>query len=476
MSSIATNGTNGSATGRRVVVIGLDCAAPELVFDAWRHDLPTIDSLMSRGCFARLESTIPAITVPAWSAMMTGRDPGQLGFYGFRNRRDHTYDGMVMANAKSVTTPRLWSVLSDAGMKVGAIGVPQTYPVQPVNGHMVSCFLTPNARSQYTWPAELRDDISEWIDGDEFLVDVPNFRSDDKDRILADIYRMADQHFTVCEQLVERERYDFFMTVDMGVDRIHHAFWKYMDPKHPKHEPGNRFQSAIHDYYVHIDGRIARLLERIGEDAVVFVVSDHGAKAMMGGICVNEWLIEKGWLTLKEQPSEPTPLERCQIDWSKTKAWGEGGYYSRVFLNVEGREPEGIIDPDDYERERKTLAEALGTITDPDGVEIGVDAYRPEDVYAEVTNVAPDLIVYFGGLDWRAVGSVGLGSTWTFENDTGPDDANHAQHGIFILHDPANPAGGTRMDDLAVYDVAPTILTMLGQPVPEGIRGKVIAR
>jgi predicted AlkP superfamily phosphohydrolase/phosphomutase len=207
----------------------------------------------------------------------------------------------------------------------------------------------------------------------------------------------------------------------------------------------------------------------------VFVVSDHGAKAMMGGVCINEWLIERGWLALKERPSRPTPLERCEIDWSRTRAWGEGGYYGRVFLNVKGREPQGVIEPDEYERERKALAEELGAITDPDGAEIGVDAYRPEDVYAEVTNVAPDLIVYFGDLDWRSVGSVGVGSVWTFENDTGPDDANHAQHGIFILHDPAKPGGGERLDDLRVYDVAPTILTMLGQPVPEGTRGKVIA-
>ncbi|MCI3949421.1 MAG: type phosphodiesterase/nucleotide pyrophosphatase, partial [Acidimicrobiales bacterium] len=147
---------DGAGAGRRrVLVVGLDCAAPELVFGEWRDELPTLGRLMREGAWGRLESTIPAITVPAWSAMMTGRDPGQLGFYGFRNRTDHSYDGLAVANARSVREPRLWHVLSDAGLRVAAIGVPQTYPVAPINGHMVSCFLTPNARSEFTHPPEL---------------------------------------------------------------------------------------------------------------------------------------------------------------------------------------------------------------------------------------------------------------------------------------------------------------------------------
>ena len=459
--------------GRRMLVIGLDCAAPELVFDAWRDDLPTLNRLISRGAYGKLESTIPAITVPAWSCMMTGRDPGQLGFYGFRNRADYSYERMTIANARAVTHPRVWNLLSDAGKRVATIGVPQTYPVQPVNGQMVSCFLTPSAKSQYTYPPELKEQIAGWIDG-EFLVDVPNFRSENKDQILSDIYRMAEQHFTVCKRLLERERYDYFMTVDMGVDRIHHAFWKYMDPEHPKHEPGNRFQQAIHDYYVFIDGQIAQLLERVDDGTVVLVVSDHGGKAMVGGLCINEWLMREGYLTLKQQPSQIVPLEKCEIDWSKTRAWGAGGYYGRLFMNVKGREPNGVIAPEDYERERTTLINKLAAIIDPDGRNIGTVAFKPEDVYREINNIPPDLVIYFGNLDWRSVGSVGHNAVWTFENDTGPDDANHAQYGIFILYDPRNPGGGKRLDGLKIYDVAPTVLTMLDQPVPEGIRGHAI--
>ena len=261
------------SSGRRMVVIGLDCATPELVFDLWRDDLPTLRRLMDDGAWGRMNSTIPAITVPAWASMTTGRDPGELGFYGFRNRADHSYDRMTIANANALSYPRIWDALSERGSRVGVLGVPQTFPVHPVNGEMVSCFLTPSAKSEYTYPHELRDDIASWLD-DEFLVDVPNFRSDDKDRILSDIYRLADQHFDVAEHLLDREAHDFFMMVDMGVDRIHHAFWKYMATDHPKHEPNHRFASAIHDYYVHVDDRIGRIIRRLDDDTIVVVVSD----------------------------------------------------------------------------------------------------------------------------------------------------------------------------------------------------------
>jgi predicted AlkP superfamily phosphohydrolase/phosphomutase len=167
-------------------------------------------------------------------------------------------------------------------------------------------------------------------------------------------------------------------------------------------------------------------------------------------------------------------MEKCEIDWSKTQAWGAGGYYGRLFMNVKGREPNGVIPPEDYERERATLMNKLAAITDPEGRNIGTVAFKPEEIYAEINNVPPDLIIYFGNLDWRSVGSVGLKTVWTFENDTGPDDANHAQHGIFILYDPHNPGGGKQLAGLKIYDVAPTLLKMLDQPVPEGIRGKVI--
>lgn len=462
------------ASNRRLLVIGLDCAAPELIFEAWRADLPALNHLMRRGVSARMESCIPAITVPAWSCMMSSHDPGQLGVYGFRNRADHSYSNMTVATSRAITAPRLWDILGAAGKRVGVIGVPQTYPVSPVNGELVSCFLTPSARSQYTYPPTLKDEIATWIDG-ELLMDVPNFRSEDKAAILRDIYRMSGQHFEICKRLLARQRYDFFMTVDMGVDRIHHGFWKEMDPRHPKYTPGSPFANAIHEYYRYVDQQIADLLELVEDDTIVLVISDHGGKPMQGGVCLNEWLIQEGYLVLHEYPSTPLPVERCRVDWSRTLAWGSGGYYGRLFLNVQRREPEGVVAPGDYAGLRDEIAGKLEALPDHNGQPMGTRAFKPDTIYRQANNIAPDLLVYFGDLDWRSVGSVGSGTIYTFENDTGPDDANHAQYGIFILYDPCHPGGGRYLDPISIYDIAPTLLHLLGQPIPSAMIGKVHA-
>ncbi|GAC1541680.1 MAG: alkaline phosphatase family protein [Herpetosiphon sp.] len=455
-----------------LLVIGLDCAAPELLFERWRDELPTLDRLMRQGVYGRLESCIPAITVPAWACMMSSRDPGQLGVYGFRNRADHSYNNMTTANARSIKVPRLWDLVGSVGKRVGVIGVPQTYPVAPVNGELVSCFLTPSAKSQYTYPPDLKLEIASWIDG-EFLMDVPNFRSEDKAAILRDIYRMAQQHFTVCRKLLERGRYDFFMMVDMGVDRIHHGFWKEMDPRHPRYTPDSPFHNAIRDYYRFIDGQVASLLELVDEDTAILVVSDHGGKVMLGGVCLNEWLIQEGYLVLEEYPTTPVPLERCRVDWNRTRAWGSGGYYGRLFLNVAGREPQGVIAPADYEDVRNEIAAKLEALPDHVGQPLATRVFRPEQIYHNASNVAPDLLIYFGDLDWRSVGVIGTEKLYTFENDTGPDDANHAQHGIFILYDPRRPGDGRQISDISIFDVAPTLLNLLGMPVPAEMIGSV---
>jgi len=453
----------------KVFVIGLDCGEPTLVFDRWRQDLPNLSRLMSGGVYGELTSSIPAITVPAWASMLSSKDPGQLGVYGFRNRADHSYENMTIATARSITAPRVWDVLSEAGRQVAVVGVPQTYPVTPVNGCMVSSFLTPSTRSPYTHPAELKQEIRSLVG--EYLFDVHQFRTEDKDYLLRQIYDLANQHHQVIRHLMTRRPWDFFMHVDMGVDRIHHGFWKYFDPRHPMYEAGNPYEQAIHDYYVHLDGQIGERLALLDDDTAVLVVSDHGGQPMMGGICFNEWLKQEGYLVLEHQPEGIVPLEKCEIDWSRTVAWGSGGYYARLFMNVKGREPEGIVEPADYECLRDELAAGIAAIAGPDGQPLGSVAHKPQEVYVEVNNIAPDLVVYFGDLQWRSVGSLGLGSIYTSENDTGPDDANHAQQGMYIYYNPhaSGQGAGPRRH---LMDVAPTILDLMDVPIPDDMLGQ----
>ena len=416
---------------------------------------------MREGVYGPLRSCEPPITVPAWSVMLSGKDPGQLGIYGFRNRADYSYERMQIATSLAVTHPRVWDILGEQGFRSVVVGVPQTYPVRPINGWLVSSFLTPPTARQWTYPASLAQEITQVLGGEPYEFDVMDFRTEDKDRLLADIYRMTEKRFQVIHHLLDKP-WDFFMFVEIGVDRIHHGLWKYMDPRHPKHMPANPYQDAIRSYYRYLDGEIGRLLDRLDGNTRVLVVSDHGAQPMMGGFAINEWLIREGYLVLKEYPDRPTPFIKAEVDWSRTVAWGSGGYYARVHLNVQGREPQGIVSPAEYERVREELRAKLEATVDHLGRPLGTVVRTPEEIYREVRNIPPDLLVYLGNLAWRSVGSVGLGRVHTFENDTGPDDANHDWDGIFIAWDPREPWGGKKVEGLHIQEIAGMILEWIG--------------
>ncbi len=457
----------------KACIIGLDCLEPTLIA-RWLDELPTFARLRRAGVWGRMRSCVPPITVPAWSCMMSSHDPGSLGIYGFRNRTDYSYTGLGFATSDWVKADRLWDVVSAAGKTCSVLGVPGTFPVRPVNGQMVSCFLTPSQKSDWSYPSQLKGEIGSWLGGQEYIFDVVDFRTKDKTRVLADIETMTTRRFTVAREMLRKYSPDFFMMVEMGSDRIHHGFWHYMDPDHRKYEPGPLSQ-AIHDYYLQLDRELAQLLDKIDfDDTAVLIVSDHGAKRLDGGVCINEWLRREGYLALKSAPPQAgTPLAKCDIDWSRTRAWGEGGYYARVCLNVKGREPQGIVDPADFETVRDELASKLKGIPDDKGQPMPTEAYVPDEIYRRVQGIAPDLIVIFGDLNWRAVGTLGYDGIYTYENDTGPDEANHAQYGYYNLIAPglAAQTGGSDVD---ILDIAPTMLSLMGVTVPPQMQGRVL--
>jgi len=453
----------------KVLIVGLDCATPQIVFDH-RDELPVLKGLMEKGLHGRLRSSDPPITIPAWMVMTTGKDPGKLGLYGFRHRKGDSYDQMWIANSKAVHEKRLWDIIGEWGGQSCLVSVPPSYPPYPVAGNLVSCFITPPGKDkEYTYPQTLRQEIEERFG--PYIFDVV-FRTEDRDQILAEIYRMTDKRFEIMDWLIQDKPWDLFMFVEIGVDRVHHAFWKYMDHEHHLYEPGNKYENVILDYYKHLDGKVGELLRRVDEDTVVLVVSDHGAKRMKGAFCVNEWLIEQGDLVIKEKPQKVVSVDDLAIDWSKTKAWAWGGYYARVFLNVEGREPRGIIKPEDYEKEREDLTRRLRALRGPKGEEWQTKVIWPQNYFDEVNGEYPDLMVYFDDLYWRSAGTLGHGTMFLPENDTGPDDAVHAQEGIYILRDPKNAK--TEWRDANILDIAPTVLDRLGIPAPADMKGKIL--
>lgn len=453
----------------KLLVVGLDCAAPALLLEDER--LVNFRRLMEAGCYGELESVIPPITIPAWRCMATSQDPGSLGVYGFRNRADHSYDNLSIVNSKSFRALTIWDQLAQEGRKSVLIGVPPSFPPPRVNGISVGCFLTPDpATDTYTHPPEVKDEIAGLVG--EYLVDVKGFRTDDKAWLRDQIFAMSRKQFTVVRHYLQHAEWDYFQFVNIALDRVHHGFWKYLDPSHPDHEPGSPWASVIPDFYQHLDEELGRLLELVDGETAILVVSDHGAQALQGGFCVNEWLVREGLLVLEEYPATVTPFSKLKVDWTRTKAWSEGGYYARVFFNVRGREPTGVIAPDDLPAFRAEMRARLEGITGPDGTPLGTLVFAPEEIYREVRNVAPDLIAHFGALDWRSIGGVGYqGNLHIRENDTGPDDCNHAQFGAFILAAPNVPALG-KLTGARLLDMAPTLLEVGGFEIPESFQGR----
>ncbi len=457
--------------GKKVLVIGLDSAPPELLFNDFKGEMPNIQGLMDNGIHGELESCDPPITVPAWMVMSTSKSPGALGLYGFRHRKNFSYTEGWLANSSHVSHSTVWDILGKEGMPSCLVGVPPSYPPKPINGSLVSCFLTPNAEKAYTYPAELKGEIQQLVG--EYLFDI-TFRTNDRDKLLLDLYSMTEKRFKVLKHLMTTKPWNFFMFVEIGVDRLHHTFWKFYDKTHPKYESGNKYEHVIREYYKFLDTKIGELISLLDEDTTVMVVSDHGTKGMKGAFCINEWLAQEGYLVLKEKPGEKTDIEKANVDWSKTKAWGWGGYYARIFLNVRGREASGTVDPSEYEGSRDEIAARISEIRDPNGRRMDTKVLKPENIYSQCVGDKPDLMVYLDDLDWRSAGTLGHGTMYLSENDTGPDDSVHSKRGVFIISGQNKTLSKGGMKGAKIYDIAPTILSLMGSPVPREMEGSVM--
>jgi len=452
------------------MVLGLDCMTPDLLFNKLTDRLPNLKKLMDMGLYGPLRSTTPPLTIPAWLSMMSGQDPGRLGLYGFRHRVQGSYQDMWIPTARAVDPPTVWKIAGEHGKRSMVIGVPPSFPPKKIEGIAVGCFLTPGTESNYTCPLDFKDEI-ERVVGDYF-VDVRMDR-ENKTQLVKNIKRMAKQRFDLIDHLVRTQEWDFFIFVEIGIDRLHHAFWRFLDPKHPHYEDDEWMRMRIMDFYEYVDNRIGLILSKLDEDTIVIAASDHGAKSLQGNICLNEWLIQEGYLVLKEYPDNIRNVEQVKVDWSKTKVWAWGGYYGRIFFNIKGREPEGIVTEGEISALKKELKEKLEILKDEDGKHLNTQVLDPYDIYNTVNGDPPDLMVFFDDLNWRVAGNIGFKKIYLKERSQGPEDAVHDWNGIYVLYDPKYKFG-RELGPKSIMDIGPTILKLLDLPIPKDIDGKVI--
>ncbi len=437
---------------RKLFLLGLDSMPPRVLYEGFDGGgFRYLRGIIEESRRFVLHSCHPPITVPAWLVMFTGKTPGELGIYGFRHRKPGEFSYYIV-NSRFVSTATLWDELGRAGLRVGLYGVPPTYPPKPVHGFMVTDFTTPGPEKPYTFPPWLRRELEE-VTGPTIFDIV--YRSRDKDRVANDLFRMLDNHFRQVSYLATRKAWDVFLYVEIGVDRAHHAFWRYFDPMHPRHEKHEKYSRVIPEVYRRIDEWFEKLHRELPRDTIIVVASDHGIKAMQGAFAINEWLVEQGFLKLRARPEKPgTDLQEDMIDWEHTIAWAWGGYYSRVFVNLQGREKRGIVKPEHYEDVIRDLKKAVASIRGPHGEEWRNLAYRPNELYPVVKGDAPDLMVYLDDLNWRPAGTLGWETLYLPENDRGPDDAVHDWYGVFAVYDPEGTiskgdAGVIRIEEVA---------------------------
>jgi predicted AlkP superfamily phosphohydrolase/phosphomutase len=170
---------------------------------------------------------------------------------------------------------------------------------------MVACFLTPDKDATFTYPPELQSRLNA-LAGGEYLIDVKDFRNERRRETLAQIQVMTERRFRAFRALLAEDDWDFAMMVEMGPDRIHHAFWRFIDPGHRLYERGNEFEDVVRQYYIEMDAEVGRTVDALPPDTSVIVVSDHGAKRMVGAVCINEFLIREGYLTPWRPDAPPT--------------------------------------------------------------------------------------------------------------------------------------------------------------------------
>jgi predicted AlkP superfamily phosphohydrolase/phosphomutase len=452
-----------------VLAIGLDSVSPWVLHERFLPFMPNFQQLRARSRYGVLRSVDPPITVPAWASMFSSRDPGSLGLYGFRHRRPGTYFDQYLPSSRILSQPMVWDRLSRAGKRVCVIGMPPGFPPPHLNGVYVSDFLTPDGATEYVYPATLQPEIERAAG--RYVFDV-KFRADDRDRVGRELIEMTRTHFAVARALWNQEPWDFFALHEIGPDRLHHAFWKFIDPGHPRYEDAPGLRALAEEYYSRLDQEIGHLLELVGPDVHVLFLSDHGSQGMTGCFCVNQWLINEGYLTLRGPPPKVgTPLEEVAVDWAKTRAWSAGGYYARVFLNLKGREPEGILEPGEVPEFQRELTTRLNLVRAPSGMPLGVEVRNPREIYHETRGDAPDLMLYFGGLTWRSAGTLGHPGLFLSENDTGPDDSVHSFDGFYMVVDPEEGPKGDG-PTVSLLDVGATILQTFGFPNDPALDGK----
>jgi predicted AlkP superfamily phosphohydrolase/phosphomutase len=298
-----------------------------------------------------------------------------------------------------------------------------------------------------------------------------NFRQMDKEAVLKRIYEMDDQKFKLIEHFYREKKCDYIFGVIMGTDRMPHLFYRYFDENHIRYEPHPKYSTALKEHYIFCDRKLGELRQKLEGNTALVVHSDHSVQRLDGRINLNEWLAQEGYLTLRSRPSSPTPLKNCQVDWSKTKAWATG-YTGQLYLNMKGREARGTVNPADYHGLLDELGERLRALPGEKGQALDTETFKRVDIHSgPYSKYGPDLFIYFDQCRYNISEMMGYGAIYSYDTGKGADDGGHGRQGFFAMTGPGIPTIGA-VKNMTLLDVAPTVLSLLGVPIPGDMEGQ----
>jgi predicted AlkP superfamily phosphohydrolase/phosphomutase len=509
---------------RRVLVVGLDGATFRLL-GPWleRGELPCLSRLYREGVRGTLQSVISALSPEAWSTFMTGKHPGQHGVMNFLSFRPRSYE-LQFNNGALIRQKTLWRLLSDAGKRVGVVGVPMTYPPEPVNGYLVAGLETPGAKSQFTHPPGLADELRASMGGYDLHGDFADCA--DPQEYLNRLLDMIDNQARAACHLLEKYPSDLTMVTIGATDRAQHFFWRFVDPSHPAYDSGapSELGAALLRVYEQVDKAVEAMLQCVPEPRTVVIMSDHGFGPCHKLVHLNRWLEQEGYLVcarrssvrvkmlqtiwgqaskhaprwMKDWLKSVLPAVRSQVasllllnrfQWTGTKAFAVSTQHGYVYLNRRDRFPQGVVGPGaEAEALCDELTESIMGLRDADtGKSVVKRVLRTEDLYpGPGADALPDLIVlwqdgYIARSDAvRGRSDAGGQETADTSSLIEPIDMSsgawngcHTQDGVLVFHGP-DAGGPGDIKGARLIDLAPTLLHLLGEPVPEDMTGRVL--
>ena len=518
----------------KVMILGLDGATLDLLLP-WVDSgyLPGFSRLIRDGGFGILESVPNMRSAAAWTTFQTGRNPGKHGILEFYERIPNTYD-IRFVNARTREGDSFFKIASDAGKCVVAVNVPMTYPADEVNGASIAGLDAPGKKSRgFCWPPDLLNELE--ARAGEYVIE-PGLTgcivNGEVDRAVELLLAEIDSKKRAARFLAKKYPWELFITIFRSTDAAHHCFWKYMDKGHPQYNPedAEKYGDVILKAYQEIDVFVSEMLEDMGPDTLVLVVSDHGCGPKHpASNQLNRWLEKQGLLAYESRKAQtqnvanrllggiyrftiaktprrtkellwrifPSLRDRVQsrlcfagIDWSRTRAFSDT-LFPTIWINVRGREPLGIVEHGEaYDRVCEEVREALLTCRDSVSGEPIVDkVFRREEIYqGPHVDKAPDLLIR-----WRE--DIPIHGIQMPERD-GPEAAqeedrasipfipgedsrvisgDHHLNGLLLFRNLNKEQKGGEIRKASLTDVAPTVLYALGLPVPDDMDGEVLS-